>query len=123
MNIRWFGLKIERYQRCISFIEIDGSHSRENLTTIVNTTLIKYGIRQKLLSITADNASNNNTLYRHLLQMFLKHFDDHLVEFLIRSSTIRFKGEDSQVRCLAHILNLIVKAILESLSSSTHKDA
>ena len=48
LNIRWFGLKIERYQRCIGFIEIDGSHLRENLVTIVNTTLIKYSIRQKL---------------------------------------------------------------------------
>jgi hypothetical protein len=36
---------------------------------------------------------------------------------------MRFKGEDSQVRCLAYILNLIIKAILEALSSSTHKDA
>jgi hypothetical protein len=67
MNIRWFGPKIERYQRCISFIEIDGSHSGENLTAIINTTLIKYSIRQKLLSIIADNALNNDTLCRHLL--------------------------------------------------------
>jgi hypothetical protein len=55
--------------------------------------------------------------------MLSKHFDDHLAEFLIRNSIMRFKGEDSQVRCLAHILNLIVKAILESLGSSTYKDA
>jgi hypothetical protein len=122
MNIRWFGPKIEHYQRCISFIKINGSHSGENLATIINTTLIKYSIRQKLLSITADNAYNN-TLCHHLLQMLSKHFDDHLAEFPIRSSTMRFKGEDSQVHCLAHILNLIVKAILESLGSSTHKDA
>jgi hypothetical protein len=123
MNIRWFGLKIERYQRCIGFIEIDGSHLRENLVTIVNTTLIKYSIRQKLLLITADNASNNNTLCRHLLQMLSKHFDDYLAEFPIRSGTMRFKGKDSQVRCLVYILNLIVKVILESLGSSTYKDA
>jgi hypothetical protein len=95
MNIRWFGPKMERYKRCISFVKIDRSYSGENLATIVNITLIKYSIRQKLLSITADNASNNDTLCRHLLQMLSKHFNDHLTEFLIRSGTMRFKGEDS----------------------------
>jgi hypothetical protein len=36
---------------------------------------------------------------------------------------MRFKGEESKVDYLAHVDNLIVKAILASLGSSTHKDA
>jgi hypothetical protein len=36
---------------------------------------------------------------------------------------IRFKGEASKIDYLAHINNLIIKAILKSLSSSTYKDA
>jgi hypothetical protein len=36
---------------------------------------------------------------------------------------MRFKDEASQIRCFAHILNLVVKAILKDLGSSTHKDA
>ena len=36
---------------------------------------------------------------------------------------MRFKGEQSRIRCLAHILNLIVKAILHNLGSSTQKEA
>ena len=36
---------------------------------------------------------------------------------------MRFKGEASQIRCFSHILNLVVKAILQDLGSSTYKDA
>jgi len=36
---------------------------------------------------------------------------------------MRFKGEVSKIDCLAHIDNLIVKAILKSLGLSTSKDA
>jgi len=36
---------------------------------------------------------------------------------------MRFKGDASLIDCLAHIENLIVKAILKSLGSSTFKDA
>jgi uncharacterized membrane protein len=36
---------------------------------------------------------------------------------------MRFKGEESKVDCLAYIDNLIIKAILASLGSSTYKNA
>jgi hypothetical protein len=36
---------------------------------------------------------------------------------------MRFKGEASKINCLAHIDNLIIKAILRSLGLSTYKDA
>jgi len=35
---------------------------------------------------------------------------------------MRFKGEESKVDYLAHVDNLIIKAILISLGSSTYKD-
>jgi hypothetical protein len=36
---------------------------------------------------------------------------------------IRFKGEESLVDYIAYVDNLVVKAILKSLGSSTHQDA
>ena len=36
---------------------------------------------------------------------------------------MRFKGEESYIRCFAHVLNLVVKDMLAFLGSSTHKDA
>ena len=41
----------------------------------------------------------------------------------IYNKLIRFKGEASKIDYLAHVNNLIIKAILKSLGSSTHKDA
>ena len=35
---------------------------------------------------------------------------------------MRFKGEESQIYCLAYILNFIVKAILYTLGSSIQKE-
>ena len=39
------------------------------------------------------------------------------------SPPIRFRGVDSYIRCLAHILNLIVKDILRSLKSGSVSEA
>jgi hypothetical protein len=36
---------------------------------------------------------------------------------------MHFHGEDSYIRCLAHVINLIYKAILKELKASTHKEA
>ena len=41
----------------------------------------------------------------------------------VHDKSMRFKGEASKIDYLAHVDNLIVKAILKSLGSSTHKDA
>ena len=49
----------------------------------------------QILSITCDNASNNDAMIRHL---------GGLID--------EFKGRESQTRCFAHILNLIAKSIL-----------
>lgn len=50
----------------------------------------------QILSITCDNASNNDEMIRHL-------------EALIGE----FKGQQGQTRCFAHILNLIAKSIIK----------
>jgi hypothetical protein len=36
---------------------------------------------------------------------------------------MNFHSENSYIRCLAHIINLICKAILKELKASTHKEA
>jgi hypothetical protein len=50
-------------------------------------------------------------------------YDNHLDPMPVHNKEMRFKGEESLIDCLAHVDNLICKAILESLGSSTHKDA
>ena len=123
INGTWLGPDFQQYRACLEFIEIKGSHSGENLATVVFKALKKLGLLQKLLTIIGDNASNNDTLCRYLHSSLSQLFDDHLIEHPLRGSAMRFRGEQSQIRCFAHILNLVVKDILENLGSSTHKDA
>lgn len=123
INITWLDKSFKRHQHCIEFVEIKGGHSGENLAEIVYTALRQYDICHLLLTITGDNAGNNDTLCVHLLNRLLKEYDDYLDPFPIRGQTIRFRGLASRIRCFAHILNLIVKAILQELGSSTFKQA
>lgn len=75
----------------------------------------------KLLAITADNADNNGTLCSHLYEL-LSHND--ITQYIEEPNlSIRFEGDASYVRCLAHVLNLIVKDILQSLKSGDMKTA
>lgn len=50
----------------------------------------------QICGIVSDNAANNGTMVAELKKLNWK----------------RFKGEGQWIRCFAHILNLIVKAIL-----------
>ena len=58
-----------------------------------------------------------------LLQRLLEEHDDYLAPVQTMGQTIRFQGSKSMIRCFAHILNLIVKAILIKLGASTLKNA
>lgn len=123
INGTWLGPDFMTYKACLEFIQIKGSHSGENLAETVYKTGKQFSILQKIITITGDNASNNDTLCRHLYQRLSRKFDDYMEEHPIRGEPMRFQGEQSQIRCFAHILNLVCKAILKSLGSSTHKDA
>ncbi|KAJ5413906.1 hypothetical protein N7509_000533 [Penicillium cosmopolitanum] len=63
--------------------------------------LQELGIEQKLLTITGDNVSNNESMISELHDLIKAHY----------------------IRCLAHILNLIVKDILRVLRSSDAHEA
>jgi hypothetical protein len=50
-------------------------------------------------------------------------YNNYLDLMPIYSQSMRFKGDLSLINYLAYVDNLIVKAILKSLGSSTFKDA
>jgi hypothetical protein len=93
--VSFLGPRFEVYKRYIEFIKIEGSHSGENLAWIIKGALDKYNLLLKLISITADNASNNDTLYRHLYNSMARKYDDYLEEFPSRDGTMWFKGKGS----------------------------
>ncbi|KAJ5082309.1 hypothetical protein N7532_011352 [Penicillium argentinense] len=84
----------------------------ENLAIAVENMLIELSLEDKLISITGDNASNNEAMASELY-FFLS--DRPRVEDAMLAPL--YRGLDSYIRCLAHVLNLIVKDILRNLGS------
>jgi hypothetical protein len=108
----WFTEEFEYRERVLDFIELDGPHTGENLAGAIEELLLELKITHKLLSITGDNASNNETMVVQLSENLQK-----------SGANTLFCGLGSYVRCLAHILNLIVKDILRALKSGNTAEA
>lgn len=75
--------------------------------------LLELDLQSKLTTITGDNASNNEKMVSILSQNLRQKLGVYPL----------FRGSESYVRCLAHILNLIVKDILETLKSGNVEEA
>lgn len=81
----------------LDFIPHFGDHSGSNMAKSVYASLKKFGVNDKVLTFTMDNASSNDT------------FMDNL-ETLMRDDGIIWNGGTFRVRCFAHVLNLAVQA-------------
>jgi hAT family C-terminal dimerisation region len=102
-------------ERVLEFTELQGIHSGENVATAIHTMLSELDLQEKLITITGDNAGNNETMVSELFH--------GLQDTAVEKDKIQFEGLDSYVRCIAHILNLIVKDILRALKSGNTKEA
>jgi hypothetical protein len=123
INGTWAGPDMMVYKACFDFIEVKCSHSGENLAYCVYKQCKQLNILHKIITLTSDNASNNDTAACYLYKKLSYLYDDHLEENPICGRSMRFQGKESKIDCLAHIDNLIVKAMLKELGSSTHKEA
>src|SRR5262249_1836596 len=86
-------------------VPISGKHTGENLCGTFMKACDDLGVLHKLLAITTDNATNNNTFLRSL-------------EEKCRGWGISFDRKSRHVRCMAHIINLAVNDFLDKLNSS-----
>jgi hypothetical protein len=123
INGKWAGPDIKIYQVCLDFIKIKGNHSGKNLAKIVFKRGKQFNVLYKIISLTGDNTSNNNTCICYLYKIMEYEYNNHLDPMPVYSQSMRFKGDSSLIDCLVYMDNLIVKAILKSLGSSTFKDA
>ena len=87
-------------------VSINTPHNGKYIATLINDEIIDLGIRDKIFTITSDNASNNDVAIQRL-KRFWQIKDDHAKLF--------------HVRCCAHILNLIVKDGLKQVDSTLEK--
>jgi hypothetical protein len=60
----------------LDFGHLKDKHSGENLASYTFLILDSFKLKQKLFSITRDNASNNSTLCCHLYKKLKHKFDD-----------------------------------------------
>ncbi|KJZ69051.1 hypothetical protein HIM_11562 [Hirsutella minnesotensis 3608] len=72
----WITPEFEEREEVIEFIELQESHTGEQLAKIVESTLEELRLKPKLLAITGDNAGNNGTLCQSLYDSLKTKFDD-----------------------------------------------
>lgn len=114
----WMTAEFEEREEVLEFMEVQGSHTGENLAIIVERLLTELKLKQKLFTITGDNAGNNGTLCKALFKSLAKHFDDKYTKFSIKPR-MRFHGEASWIRCFAHVIALICGDVLKDLKAGT----
>ncbi|KNF00022.1 hypothetical protein PSTG_06645 [Puccinia striiformis f. sp. tritici PST-78] len=91
----------------LDFVQLKQSHTGKYLARMVQYIVEKFGIEHQICGIVSDNAANNCTMIEELEQLNWK----------------RFSGEPQWIRCFAHILNLIVKAILRPFGRKKNPDS
>lgn len=93
----------EYKERLISFPLIKGNHSGENLAELLTESIPKnWRIFERLLCITADNASNNLTMAGAL-------------ERYCCSLERNWDSRQGMIPCIAHIIQLCVESIVSTL--------
>jgi lipoate-protein ligase A len=86
------------------YSSVSQSHSGDNMAEAFADMLEEFGIDHKLLSVTCDNASNNDTMIESLEQRIEG-----------------WAGRASRTRCFAHVVNLVAKSLLKLFDTSTKK--
>ena len=88
-------------QALIGFEPLRGSHTGKILAGVLYKVLERFSITKRLFCITTDNAGNNGTMRREL-------------EELLNSLDINnsWSSDATKIPCLAHVIQLVVKAIL-----------
>ncbi|GJZ51172.1 zinc finger BED domain-containing protein RICESLEEPER 2-like protein [Tanacetum coccineum] len=84
-------------KRVISFEEFSLVHSGTNLKYMLEKVFVMYGLKEKIMSITLDNASNNTSAMDKLKLKY----------------NPPMGGRFYHSRCVAHIINLVVQAGLK----------
>jgi len=96
------------WQPLLGFEVLSGHHTGEYLALKVINILDDLDITGKLGYITADNASNNGTMTKHL-------------EMLLAERFIQWNSVERTIHCIAHVINLCVSAFLNSLDQTSNK--
>ena len=106
ITVHWIDASWQLRNTLLAIPPLGESHTGEALCTAFEATCRDFGVMSKLLAITTDNASNNDTFLGHL-------------ETACGQQGIQFSRESAHVRCVAHIINLAAQRFLGALDSAT----
>jgi hypothetical protein len=85
----------------IGFELLKGVHTGELMIDILYSVLEHFSITKCLLYITTDNAGNNSTIQKEQEELF-NNLD----------ITNSWSSDSTKIPCLAHVIQLVIKAIL-----------
>jgi len=105
INSKW-----QLQEPLLEFSPLRGRHTGYSMATEVLQLLSRTGQKNRLLAITSDNASNNNTLTQSLEQR-------------LGTEGIKWDASENSVPCLAHIINLVVQEIIQHLKLAATTEA
>jgi len=103
ITVHWIDDKFCLHQQLLSFIHLTGSHTGSQLASNVYQTLDEYDLKKRLFCITGDNAVNNMTMAKHLL--------NHLAI----KNNIAWDPDTSYIPCFAHIINLVMQKFIRAV--------
>jgi hypothetical protein len=89
-------------EELLAFKFLEGEHDGKNLSVAFIDVLEDFGIADRLLGVTADNASNNTTMMAHMENYYSEKYPE-----------AGFSVAWNQVECMAHVLNLGAQQILK----------
>ena len=101
-------MRIESFQRLcgLNMAERDG----ESLSKAIIEVLEDYGIAERLLGVTADNASNNSKMMQ-----FMEAY------YTVKYQEAGFSVNWNQVECMAHVINLGAQQLLKQFKQPVDK--
>lgn len=94
----------------LGFEPVHGSHTGAHLCETLLSLLERHQITKRVLSVTTDNASNNETLMTHLVDS-------------ITSSELSAHATIVRVPCIAHVIQLSLKSLLGEIKAEPKNEA
>ena len=95
----WIDANSQACRALLGLRRLSGAHTGENQGQIIISILQEFELTKKIGYFTLDNAANNDTA--------LVFLSKHLQEL-----GVYFDPIEHRLRCIGHIINLVVKALL-----------
>ena len=107
----------------LGFEPLLGSHDGRYLAQVVAKLLDKHGLLYRVIAVTTDGASNNFTMMASINEKVAQGISDYgMFQEVFDQDVRRICNSSTHIPCLAHIIQLSVNALLDTLKVSARND-